>query len=242
MKIIIFGGTKEGVELANILSKKGHKITYSIAGKTTKAKLAENSKIHIGGFGSLAKLRIFLAENNFDYIIDATHPYAENISNNLLLASKEILAKFVRFNRPPWQKPNKSKWHEFSDFALAIRHLPKGANVFITTGQKGLNLVNIRPDCFFYIRLIEKPKIILPQNSRLIISRPPFNYENEFYFMKKHNITHLISKNSGSEQTRAKIDVSADLGVDIFILTRPKLKKATEFNSFTKLINFIDSK
>ncbi len=236
MKILIFGGTMEGRKIANILGEGGHNITTSLAGRTTKPKLPEYGKIHIGGFGGIDNLFTFFVENNFDYIIDATHPYAQNISNQLVEAAKLADKKLLRFNRPIWQKPKDTIWYETSSLLEAINNLPPMAKVFLSTGHKELNIIKNRHDVDFFIRLIEPAKIALSKNTKQIISTPPYDVQSEKALFKKHEITHLISKNSGSDQTKAKIIASAELGIKVFMITRPKLKPATEFFSIKALM------
>ncbi len=239
MKIIIFGGTKEAREIAQQLDDLGHNIVLSLAGRTSNPKRPKNIKINIGGFGGEQKLSEYFKANNFDLILDITHPYAQNISNQIVKAASLSNKKLMRFKRQIWQKSTAIDWQDFNSIEQAIKQLPVKAIAFITTGHKHLELLQTRPDCKFIVRLIEKPKTTLDSNCSIIISKPPYDFEQEISLMKNHNITHLISKNSGSNQTKAKIEVANKLGVDIFMIQRPKLAPAKEFYSFEELKDII---
>ena len=104
MKIVIFGGTNEAIELANIFSDKGHEVLYSLAGRTKKPKLPKNAQVRLSGFGGLENLSEYFTDENFDFIIDATHPYAQNISNLLVEAAKKSNKKLC-FTRQIKKKP-----------------------------------------------------------------------------------------------------------------------------------------
>ncbi len=235
MKIIIFGGTKEAREIASNLHDLGHELIFSLAGRTSNPTLPKSIKIIIGGFGGEQNLSDYFIASNFDLILDITHPYAQNISNQLVKAASLSSKKLVRFKRPIWQKTSKLNWQDFASFEQAIEQLPTKATVFITTGHKGLELLQIRMDCKFIVRLIEKPKITLNENCSLIINNPPYDLEQEISLMKNHNITHLISKNSGANQTKGKIEAANKLDIDIFMIKRPKLAPAEEFISIKQL-------
>jgi len=237
MKIVIFGGTNEGLEFCKILHQQGHEITLCIAGKTKNPKLPKCGKIRIGGFGSIENLSEYFINNKFDLILDATHPYAKNISRKLVAATNISDKNLMRFTRPIWQKNQPTDWHDFIDFAQAIKQLPTNAITFITTGHKGLEELQTRPDCQFFIRLIEPPKISLANNMMLIISRPPYTFANEKKFLIENKIMHLISKNSGSNQTRAKIDAAIELNINISMISRPKLDRAKTFTDMKTLLS-----
>jgi len=229
MKILIFGGTSEALEFCKILHHDGHEITLSIAGKTQNPKLPKHGEIRIGGFGGIENLTQYFVINQFNLIIDATHPYAKNISRQLVAAANISNKNLLRFARPIWQKQQKTNWQDYANFTQALRQLPSNATAFITTGHKDLEKLQTRTDCQFFIRLIEPPKIPLTNNIKLTISRPPYTFKNEIAFLIENKITHLISKNSGSDQTKAKIDAAIKLGINISMISRPKLDEAKTF-------------
>jgi len=56
-----------------------------------------------------------------------------------------------------------------------------------------------------------------------LIQRPPFVLEAEIALMQERGITHLVTKNSGGEQTRAKLDAATKLGISVIMVVRPVL-------------------
>ena len=56
-----------------------------------------------------------------------------------------------------------------------------------------------------------------------VIERPPFTLTSEIELMKRHRITHLVTKNSGGGQTCAKLEAAADLGIPVIVVGRPVL-------------------
>ena len=242
MKILIFGGTVEARKLADILSEGGHEITLSLAGRTKNPKLPKIAKTHIGAFGDIKNLCDFIKKNNFQYLIDATHPYAKNMSEKIVKTAKITNISLVRLSRKIWTKPASAKWIEVNNFSQALEQLPNGAKVFITSGHKDLEQLNAHPNCKFLVRLIEEPKTKLAKNIEVMLDIPPYGFENEIILMKENNITHLITKNSGGEKIRAKIDASVTLNIPIIIINRPKLSPTKELFSIKEIIMFLEQK
>lgn len=222
MKILIFGGTGDARDLANALIAYGHDVTTSLAGRTAKPLLPEGA-VRVGGFGGVDRLAAYFTSNRFDWIVDATHPYAAGISAQVAAAAKKTHARLVRLQRPAWEKPAGAQWIDCTDFKNAVDLLPVNAHVFVTTGHDGLALLSSRSDCRFVVRLIEEPDHPLPAHATLLTDRPPYSLEAEMALMTTHGITHLITKNAGGPQTRAKIDAAAQCGIVTFMIARPAL-------------------
>lgn len=219
MKILIFGGTGEARELATELVALGHEVTTSLAGRTI-TPLKPAGDMRVGGFGGVDSLREYFTAEGFDWVIDATHPYAAAMSTQLVEAVRPGPVKFLRLLRPAWED---TEWTDVPDISAAIDGLPDGARVLVTTGHKGLDVLATRADCQFFVRLIERPEVPPAANATIIIERPPYDVHGELSLMREYGITHLLTKNAGGDQTRAKIDAAAQLGVTILMVRRPDL-------------------
>lgn len=222
MKILIFGGTGEARELADRLIADGHDITSSLAGVTLQPLLPEGN-VRIGGFGDVPRLRAYLKDEAFALIIDATHPFAEKMSNAIAQASADLGLPLIRLCRPAWQKPEGATWITVHDLEQAYDKLPPDAVLLVTIGQKVLGPNAHKPRCKRVIRLIELPERESGPADVVILDRPPFTVENEKKLMQEHGITHLLTKNSGGDQTRAKIDAAAALNIPVLMIPRPAL-------------------
>lgn len=227
MKILIFGGTGEARALANQLVELGHDVTTSLAGRT-RMPLLPQGEIRTGGFGGVPQLVAFFTENTFEYIIDATHPYAANMSAQLVPAAKDAGIPLLRLSRPVWERPEGADWVEVDNADVAMRDLLEGAVPFLSLGHKEIGHIGAWPKSRCVVRLIEAPETPLPEKVHLILARPPYTLEGEMALMREHGITHLITKNSGGAQTRAKIDAATTLGIATYIIARPKLVPARE--------------
>ncbi len=230
MRILILGGTAEARQLAERLVALGHEVISSLAGRTQDPILPKGD-IRMGRFGGIPGLCAYLRAARIDRLVDATHPYAGQISLHAVQASISTGVPLVRLMRPPWSPEEGQDWTVLDTAQAAADALPSDSRVLLTTGHSGLATFLSRYDCQFFVRLIEPPEFELPRHAELMQMRPPYTLENELALMRRHEITHLVSKNSGGGQTAAKLEAARQLGIKVFMLARPLYGPAVEVDS-----------
>jgi precorrin-6A/cobalt-precorrin-6A reductase len=227
MRILILGGTGEARELAARLVALDHKVTTSLAGRTTSPNLPKG-ELRVGKFGGIPGLVGYLKMMGFDRLVDATHPYAGLISINAVAAARQTGIPLVRYMRPAWVEGDDAGWQHVHDLHAAAGALPRLATVLVTTGHEGLGELLERDDCRFVVRLIEPPADPLPRHARLILSRPPYTVADETRLFRNEGITHLVTKNSGGDQTAAKLKAARETGAQVIMVDRPVYGPAVE--------------
>ncbi|MGO9506123.1 MAG: precorrin-6A/cobalt-precorrin-6A reductase, partial [Mycobacterium sp.] len=79
-------------------------------------------------------------------------------------------------------------------------------------------------DAWFLIRAVTAPDdAVLPRGHQLVLSRGPYRYDDELALLQEHRIDALVTKNSGGEMTRPKLDAAAALGISVVMVARPPL-------------------
>jgi precorrin-6A/cobalt-precorrin-6A reductase len=224
-RILILGGTSDGRSLAARLVALGHDVTTSLAGVTRDPTLPPGA-VRRGGFGGARGLAACIREERFDAVVDATHPFAAQISRHAVLATQSTRTPLLRFERPAWQAQPEDKWIEVSGIAAAVAALPDGAHVFLTIGRKDIAPFLARGGLTGIVRSIEIPKIDLPVAWQLLTARPPFSVESERELMSRERITHLVTKNAGGEDTYAKLVAARSLELPVVIVARPRKPEA----------------
>ncbi len=236
--ILILGGTGEARALAAALVQAGRKVVTSLAGRTANPLLPEG-QVRIGGFGGVAGLAAYLRKQQTGLLIDATHPFAAQISANAVAAAKAADVPLVRFERPEWQRPSGAEWIEVEDMAQAAAVLPAGAKVFLAIGRQEIAHFFERTHCRFTARMIEVPETA-PGNWTIIAGRGPFPVQAEVDLLAFHGFTHMVAKNSGAAASRDKIEAAAQLGVPVVMVKRPVLPPARSFENVQALLAYID--
>lgn len=224
-RILILGGTGEARELAGILAAGGCDVTTSLAGVTTDPAVPLGT-VRIGGFGGELGLRQFIADRRFDAIADATHPFAARVSHHAAASAAALGIPYVRLERPPWGPIAGDDWMMVDTAAAAARVLPVSARILLTIGRKDIATFLNRPGISGVARMIEKPQGALPAGWRLVRARPPFSLYEEIALLVAESITHLVTKNSGGDATRAKIDAARETKIPVVMIARPSKPEA----------------
>ena len=220
MRVLLLGGTAEGRELAARLHPQTDVIS-SLAGRVPDPALPVGP-VRVGGFGGVEGLRQWLRDNDITAVIDATHPFAATMTAHAAVACAELAIPLLVLSRPAWD-PGDAQLvgsdREAADLVAATGY----SRVFLTTGRSGTAAFR-DSDAWFLIRVVTAPDPdTLPPNHELLLSRGPYRYGDEHRLMHDHRIEVVVTKNSGGELTRAKIDAAQALGVDVVMIDRPPL-------------------
>lgn len=215
MRVLLLGGTTEARQLAPMLRDLGHEVTVSLAG-VTETPGDYGAPTRRGGFGGVGGLQHWLSEQRIDALIDATHPFADQMPSNAAQAAKALGLPRLRLCRPAWQAA--PHWQQHASLVDAVSKIPADARVLATTGQDQLEPYCSRSDLMIWLRVIEDPGT-LPAHIRVLRARPPFSIDEETDLLKSLGITNLTTKNSGGG--RMKLDAADALGVKVHIIARP---------------------
>ncbi|WP_319452124.1 MULTISPECIES: cobalt-precorrin-6A reductase [unclassified Mycobacterium] len=220
MRLLLLGGTAEARALAARLHPHVEVIS-SLAGRVPDPALPVG-QVRIGGFGGVDGLVNWLQEERIDAVVDATHPFAATITANAALACRRLGLPSVVLARPPW--PHGNATVVASDVQAAEVVGAGGySRVFLTTGRSG-SAAFVGVDAWFLIRAVTPPDAAaLPSRHELVLSRGPYRYDDELRLLQEHRIDALVTKNSGGDMTRAKLDAAAALGVAVVMVDRPAL-------------------
>jgi precorrin-6A/cobalt-precorrin-6A reductase len=224
LRVLILGGTAEASALARLIAGDSRfEATLSLAGRTSAAR-PQPLATRIGGFGGADGLARFLADNAVDVVIDATHPYADQISANAFAACGMTGVPLVSIARPVWQAQPGDQWHVVRDVDEAATALgPAPRRVFLSLGRLDLHAFTPAPQHHYIARIIDPPQQkVLPPDIRFLQARGPFDRADETRLLKDEKIEIVVSKNSGGAATYAKIEATRDLGLPVVMIARPE--------------------
>lgn len=223
MRVLILGGTTEASDLAQRLAA-DHRFetTLSLAGRTSNPR-TQPVRMRIGGFGGADGLAAWLEQQAVDAVIDATHPYADQISSNAVTACERLATPLATIIRPAWLPELGDNWLSVASAEAAADALgPEPRRVFLSLGRLELGAFAANSQHHYVARTIEAPDgVVLPHDIRMIFDRGPFDEEAETTLLTREKIDVLVSKNSGGAATYPKIIATRRLGIPVVMIARP---------------------
>jgi precorrin-6A/cobalt-precorrin-6A reductase len=231
--ILILGGTGEARRLAARLPGR---VVSSLAGRVTDPHLP-SGEVRIGGFGGVDGLAEWLRANDITVVVDATHPFAAGITANAVAATARVGVPLLVLRRPGWTSEPGDDWRWADSLEEAAENLP-GERVFLTTGRQD---IGVFAGCgqFFLARSVEPPEPPLPQRLQVLLDRGPFTVDGELALMREHAIDVLVTKDSGGEQTAAKLAAARQRGIPVVIVRRPPAPAAPTVDTVDAAVEWI---
>jgi precorrin-6A/cobalt-precorrin-6A reductase len=241
-KLLILGGSGEAAALARALDGDArYDVTLSLAGRTSEPVKLPGT-IRTGGFGGAEGLSRTLRDEKFDAVIDATHPFADQIKANAIEASRLTGVPLLAIRRPSWTPVDGDNWILVEDLEGAAVALGETAKrVFLTTGRDELRPFAKASQHFYLLRSVEAPaRDELPAHVELITARGPFRLVDELALLKQHAIDIVVTKNSGGEATYAKLAAARALGLPVVMVRRPMLPEAPSVETVVEALQWLE--
>lgn len=224
MRVLLLGGTTEASLLARRLAQDRVDAVFSYAGRTD-VPVAQPLPTRTGGFGGSDSLARYLAEERITHVVDATHPFAAQMSRNAVVACTAANVPLCALERAPWRAGPGDDWRHVTSLDGAVAALPdRPARVFLAIGRQNLDAFAARPQHHYLLRLIDPPEGPLPlPDATVVIARGPFVEPADRELLARHRIGLIIAKNAGGAGARAKLDAARTLGLPVVLIDRPAL-------------------
>ncbi|MDI9638254.1 cobalt-precorrin-6A reductase [Geitlerinema splendidum] len=224
-RVLILGGTKDATELATRIAEiPGVEAIASLAGRTHQPRgVFKNTRI--GGFGGVAGLTDYLQEQQIQGLIDATHPFAAQISFNAATAAAAVGIPHLMLIRPAWERTEGDRWIEVDAYEAAAAQLPDLAQrIFLAIGRQELATFAHLQTLWFLMRTIDPPQpdAAVPPG-KLLRERGPFSLDHERSLLQQYEIGAIVSKNSGGDATYTKIIAARELAIPVVMIQRSPL-------------------
>ncbi len=239
-KLLILGGTTEAGALAGIVAGAGLNAVFSYAGRVETPR-EQPVPVRIGGFGGVQGLAAYLRAERITHVIDATHPFAAQMSRNAVAACAETGVPLVALCRPPWQRQTEDQWTIVPDIPGAVAALAGGRprRVFLAVGRLHLAEFAAQPQHHYLLRLVDQPDTVPLPDCTVTVARGPFTALADKHLMIKHEIDLVVSKNSGGSGARSKIDAARELGLPVIMIARPDIPFRSEVGSPAEVLQWL---
>jgi len=241
--LLILGGTGEAAALARAaVARFGDSmtVTTALAGRTRQPGLLPGH-VRIGGFGGAAGLAAYIAAEGVDCLIDATHPFATEISRAARLAAERAGIPRVALLRPQWRRHPLDRWIEVDDIAAAVQIVRQLAScAWLTIGGGALAAFAAVSGVHFVVRVVDTPREPLPlSDCAVIVERGPFSLARERRLIERHGIDLLVCKASGGSATEAKLVAARERGLPVVMLRRPPREPGPTFAAVEAALDWL---
>lgn len=239
--LLILAGTTEATALARAAAERGLRGTVSFAGRV-KRPLRQPLPQRIGGFGGVDGLVRYLREAGITHVIDATHPFAAQMSRHAVGACAQAGVPLVALTRAPWSPVAGDTWQRVPDIAGAVEALDRPRiNVMLAVGRMHLRDFAPNPQHRYLLRLVDPPAEVLPfPDAHVVVDRGPFGEARDRALMQTHGIDLVVSKNAGGTGAYAKIAAARALGLPVIMIDRPQQPARHEVYGIDAVFDWLD--
>lgn len=208
--------------MARALAEAGVDAVYSYAGRT-ESPVAQPLPVRVGGFGGVDGLAAYLKTERITHLIDATHPFAAQMSRHAVEAAETTATPLIALEREPWRATESDRWTHVPDVATAVAALGEvPRRVFLAIGRQTLEAFSVAPQHHYLLRLVDPPTEPLPlTRAEAVIARGPFTVEGDRALLQDHRIDVIVAKNAGGAGAEAKLVAARELGLPVILIDRP---------------------
>ena len=249
--IFVLAGTQDGREIVRLLLEQGHDVAASVVSSYGGELLA-----HACGQRCLindkpldeAALKDYLQEHDIRLLVDASHPYAANVSRNAIAVCQALSIPYIRYERDLSKLDYDRITVVHSDEEAAQAAAALGKKIFLTTGSRNLDKFVHSPDlkdCELTARVLPTAEVIGLCESlgldagHIVALHGPFSQELNRELFRKYGAEVIITKNSGTiGGTDTKFAAAAELNLPIVLIDRPKLNYPCITHDYAEVLAF----
>lgn len=248
--ILVLSGTEEGKEIVRRLHEEGLPLLTTVATEYGR-KIFEQmgleavclqGRLDANGFSRLIR------EKGIDTVVDATHPYAIEVSQNAMDACKKTNVRYLRFEREEIPIPAHPLIHRVNTMTEAVdKSKSLGKKIFLTTGISSVaKFISLKDKKELYVRILPVPEHIalcldmgIPP-THIIAMHGPFSEDLNRAMFKQYQINTMVTKDSGEVGgVLEKVHAALKEGIDTIMIERPRLAFPQKYSSIDEVVNTV---
>lgn len=248
--ILVLSGTEEGKEIVRRLHGEGVSLLTTVATEYGKKMFEQagleavclQGRLDANGFSRLIK------ERGVDTVVDATHPYAVEVSQNAMDACKKTNIRYLRFEREEISIPIHPLIYKVKTMAEAVdKSRTLGKRIFLTTGISSVaRFVVLREEKELYVRILPVPEHIalcldigIPPTN-IIAMHGPFSEDLNRAMFRQYRINTMVTKESGKAGgVLEKIHAARNEGIDTVVIERPRIEFPQKYSSIDEVVRLV---
>lgn len=251
--IFVAAGTQDGRELAGALLQAGYEVTASVVSSYGEKLLKQYPRLIINDKPlDEEALEDYIRQHGVRLFVDASHPYAANVSENAMRACRAANIPYIRYERAsvPVDYDKAYPVESYEEAASTAAHL--GTTVFLTTGSRNLKafvLSDALKGHTIIARILPTAGVLKECEElgltpkQIVALQGPFSEELNIALYRQYGADVVVTKNSGEiGGTDTKITAAKKLGLPVVMIDRPKLDYDVIAYRFEEVLNFAKEK
>ena len=251
--IFVTAGTQDGRELAGALLQAGYEVTASVVSSYGEKLLKQYPRLIINDKPlDEEALEDYIRQHGVRLFVDASHPYAANVSENAMRACRAANIPYIRYERAsvPVDYDKAYPVESYEEAASTAARL--GATVFLTTGSRNLKafvLSDALKGHTIIARILPTAGVLKECEElgltpkQIVALQGPFSEELNIALYRQYGADVVVTKNSGEiGGTDTKITAAKKLGLPVVMIDRPKLDYDVIAYTFEEVLNFAKEK
>ncbi|MCX7711184.1 MAG: cobalt-precorrin-6A reductase [Clostridia bacterium] len=249
-KIIVIAGTVDARQIAKKLIETGMSVIATVATGYGKELLNEREGIDVReGRLNAEELEKLIEETAAECLVDASHPYAKEISINAMEACGRLKIAYVRYERPETEKnyTNLIPVRDYEEAAKTAAGFP--GNIFLTVGSNHIEcFAKHTPDYKnrLYARVLPESGVLAKceaaglNANNIIALKGPFSEELNIQMLKHVKASVLVTKDSGDAGgTEEKIRAAEKLRIPVIMIRKPQIVYPNQVNRIEAVLDFV---
>ncbi|MBE6524004.1 MAG: precorrin-6A reductase [Thermoplasmata archaeon] len=244
--IFIFSGTSEGRTLSKMLAAAGADVHVRVATEYGAEVMGfdDDIDVKVGSCGGAEGIANVIRENGYDIVVDATHPYALNITEHIKQACEATGAFYIRLKRED-SDTDSDRIVKVSTVQEAIDYLKdKDGNILASTGSKDIALYTQIPNykervtarVLSTMESVQKCAEYGFSGKNLICAQGPFSEDTNYATLKQIDAKYIVTKDSGTAGGyEDKVRAAMRAGATVILIERPK-EEGLSFGEVVKLL------
>ncbi len=249
--ILVIGGTKDSINIATKLQELDYNVLVSAKTPYGEKIISQNNlQPFEGRLGiSSGELANTLSANDISIVIDATHPFSNDLTKEIIHGCTKANVPLIRFDRPNTELPKSDKLirtDSFSEAAAITAQISTG-NVFLAIGTNNLKYFTDKLNSNQIIaRVLPVPNSLKqclelglnPEN--IIAIQGPISYSLNRSLLKNYNASVLVTKDSGKQGgLLEKVNAAIDLNIDIIVIDKPDYPNSMTATDYQELVQLV---
>lgn len=249
--ILILSGTEDGKEIVKRLYKKGYDLLTSVATEYGKSVF---ERLHLGdiciqGRLDAADLVNLIVKKGINLLIDATHPFASNVSLNAIKACNKSGIKYIRFQRSEIDLPESPFVHIVYNVDEAITKCKEiSKRIMLTTGFNNIkDFIKLNGDKELFVRVlpiadhINKCVDMGIHASHIVALQGPFSAELNKVLYDHFKVDTIVTKDSGKEGgVIEKVESAIKDQINVVLIKRPQIAYPCVYSSLDKIVDYLE--